>query len=353
MEKNKKKWAYSIKGAREVSQRKPVLFMDYALLTFNYGSGSSFNGVLACVDIETGSEVWKFETGHFLNEPIVDEHNTIFVTCFDGSVYKIDSEGKTLWSTTPSTCNIGAPILNDRQVVYAEIAGRAKRTWSLSKIDGSTVWSFENGGHSYSLASASDDIVHSSVKGSFDQTEVNLFALNAIDGMPNWRIKYPKYLFRPTIFGDKVFVGSRGHVVCFCLHTGALLAEYKIDEDLAVTQRSLVIENAVVFCAEDGSIFSLRLASEGGGFFREAKFAFQVNWSIRGDSAIEVEIIRKDETIYMLSESGDIIAVDSSTGEESLRIGVPGFKKGYGFSVVGQDFLVATSRECIRIEGEN
>lgn len=328
-----------------------VLFMDnFALLTFNYGSGNIFNGVLACINIETGFEVWKFEAVHFLNEPIVDEQNTIIVTCFDGAVYKIDAEGKLLWSARPSTCNVWVPIINARQILYAEIAGRAKRTWSLSKMDGSTVWSFENGGHSYALASTSDNIVHSSVKGSFDQTEVNLFALNASNGALNWRMTYPKYLFQPTIYQDKVFVGSRGQVACFCLKTGALIAEFKIEDDLAVTQRPLIVENGVVFFAENGSIFSLCLTSEWCSITKKQKIAFQLNWTIFGDSAIEAEIVKKDEKIYILSESGYIIAIDSGTGEESIRIRVPGFKKGYGFSLYGQDFIVAASRECIRIE---
>lgn len=80
------KWSFSLKGARKVSQRPPVVIGSRVLLTFNHGSGGTYLGTLICVDFEAGTELWRFEANHFLNEPVPDSQDFVYVTCFNGDL---------------------------------------------------------------------------------------------------------------------------------------------------------------------------------------------------------------------------------------------------------------------------
>lgn len=343
------KWSVSLKGAREVSQRPPVVVCDCVLLTFNHGSGSTFHGTLLCVEASSGREVWRFEGDHFLNQPVIDASHSIFVSSFSGALYKLDIQGTLQWKAAPSSRNCWKAIECGNVIAYPEIAGRAKDTWGLSKEDGSLIWVFEHGGHSYSLATDSEVIVGSSMNGGMTHTNAILYCIAGATGRPIWKTSYPKYLFRPTISDKYVFVGSRGCVLCLSLLNGAILADYQLPESVTVSQPPLVTPRGIVFCAEDGTVLSLSLVARRRGGFAEAAYALEPNWIANTEGNIEAAPVLSDGHIHMISESGKLLTLSANSGDIVATVPIPKFKRGFGLTVLGADFIIAASREAIRI----
>lgn len=347
----KARWSVKIKGARGVSQRPPVVVGDHVLLTFNHGLGD-YRSTLLCVEIETGRELWRFEGDHSLNQPLVVDSSLIFVSSFSGALYKLDMEGNLVWKSHPSDCNSWKAISCHDVVAYPEISGQANITWGLSREDGSTKWKHVHGGHAYALASNSDDIVGSSVEHGMAAKNSTIYCVDGTTGVLKWETTYPQYVFRPTIFKEHVFVGSRGCILCIELLTGLIVAKYEIEETVAVTQAPLVTPWGVVFCAEDGTVFSLNLVIVKSGVLADPAYSLAVNWVAYADGGIEAEPIFSDSHILVISESGKILVLSALDGEIVKTISIPRFERGFGLAVKSGRLMVAASREALCIDSE-
>ncbi len=347
----KTRWSVRLKGARGVSQRPPVVFGNHVLFTFNHGIGDC-RSTLLCVEIETGRELWRLDGDHYLNQPLIVESNSIFVSSFSGALYKLDMEGNLVWRSQPSRCNSWKAISCHDVVAYPEIAGRAKITWGLSKEDGATRWMHVHGGHAYSLASNSDLIVGSSVKHGIEPDSSTIYCIEGTTGKLRWETAYPRYVFCPTISKEYVFVGSRGCVLCMNLLSGVIVAQYEIEETVAVTQAPLVTPWGVVFCAENGTILSLNLVNVKSGVPDDPSYSFELNWMTHADGGIEAEPVFLDNHIFLISESGKILVLSAIDGQIMATTSIPRFERGFGLAIKGRDLIVSASPEAICIASE-
>lgn len=346
----KSKWKYSLKGARFVTQRCPVIFGKTVLATFNHGQGSNFQGSLSAVDVDSGEELWRFNTEHFLNEPIISSDGNIFITCFDGAVYKLSVDGKLLWKSQPSECNLWSGILFEDKFYYAEIGGRSKYTRALNAKDGSVAWEYENGGHSYALATDHKErIVHCSVSGGFDKKITYLHCLNNVTGKTLWKTKYDQYLFRPLIIDDFVYIGSRSHVSLFSLDSGELLATHQIEDGIAVTARPIDVDGRVIFITEEGRVFCLSILQTKVGILRKKSFKLEQLWSIELSCEVKARVFQDDSLLLAIVESGNLVTIDSTTGEILNQEKLSGFKEGYGVVKYENDFVISVSKDCARL----
>lgn len=364
-------WKFSIKGAKYVSQRKPVITKNTVLATFNYGRGINMRGTVVALDVANGREIWRFNSEHILNEPIVRDRYLgsplrdcfIYLTCFDGKVYKLNRDGEVVWQIQPSHCNVWQPLLVNDLLVYAEIAGRAKNTWAVNILDGSIQWQYEHGGHAYALASDAEHIVYSTVRGSFDSKEIVLQCLDSQTGKPIWKTFSQQYLFRPIIIGGIIYIGSRGYVAAFCLKTGRLLAQYHLKESVAVTIPPLVTDDGIIFCTEAGQIFSLQATQA------DSKFLLSLNWQIFLDSDVNANLLKQDDKLLVISEKGELIKIDFKKGQISQKQKLSGFKQGFGMAICDRetrcwhdrangsplrdrDLIIAVSRDCVKLQAE-
>jgi outer membrane protein assembly factor BamB len=305
------------------------------------------------VVIETGRELWRFEGDHSLNQPLVVESNLIFVSSFSGALYKLDMEGDLVWKSHPSRCNSWKAISCHDVIAYPEIAGQGKITWGLSKEDGSTKWKHVHGGHAYSLASNSDVIVGSSVEHGMESNSSTIYCVDGTTGALRWETTYPQYVFRPAILNEYVFVGSRGCILCINLLTGSIVAKYEIEETVAVTQAPLVTPWGVVFCAENGTIFSLNLVKVESEVLADPSYSLAINWMAYADGGIEAEPIFSDNHILLISEAGKILVVSAIDGQILRTTPIPRFERGFGLTVKGGSLIVAASREAFCIGSEN
>jgi outer membrane protein assembly factor BamB len=347
----KTKWKYSLKGARSVKQRCPVVHGDSVFVTFNHGQGSNFQGSLASLDIETGEEQWRFDASHYLNEPSVSKDGFIYLTSFDGAAYKIGLNGEMQWKSQPSERNVWAGLVIDETFYYAEIAGQSKYTRALNTSDGSILWEYENGGHSYALATDLQNcIVHCSVSGSFDETVIFLHCLNKETGKAIWKSKYSQYLFQSLIFQNLVYIGSRGHVALFRLENGELLTTFPIEEGVAVKEAPIETRNGIVFVSEKGRVFCLRAVERKKGLLRKKNTELQEVWSLDLSSEINARLVLKNDQLLAVKDDGHLIEINLDSGEIQNKQKLPGFKQAYGIAAYNDDLIVSVSKDCARME---
>lgn len=346
----KNQWKFSLKGARYVSQRKPVITENIVLATFNYGGGIHKRGTVVALDVANGREIWRFNSEHILNEPIVDDRTNaalhdrfIYLTCFNGKVYKLNRDGEVVWQIQPSHCNIWQPLLVNDLLIYAEIARRANNTRAVRKSDGSIQWQYEHGGHAYALASDAEHIVYSTIRRSFDRKEIVLQCLNSQTGKLIWKTRNLQYLFKPIIVGEIIYIGSRGYVAAFCLKTGSLLAQYDLEVDVAVKLPPLVTDDGIIFCTETGQILSLHATQAN------SKFLLSLNWQISLKAKVEANLLKQDDKLLVITESGELIKLDLKLGNISQKQKLSGFKQGFGMAICDRDLIIAVSRNCVKL----
>ncbi|MEO1394463.1 MAG: PQQ-binding-like beta-propeller repeat protein [Cyanobacteria bacterium J06634_5] len=372
------KWKFGIKGAREVSQRCPVLYQavdqtadispensskSLVLATFNFKEKGALRGVLAALDIDSGEAVWQFEVSHSLTTPWVVQE-AIYVTCFDGSVYRLNGKGEVQWRSRPGHTNLWQGVWAQNLIVYAEIAGRAQYTRALNSENGEVVWTYKNGGHSYALTAdvsscGQGRIVHCSVSSpSLREPKMAvLHCLEVASGQLLWRTAHRQYLFAPLIDGPHVYIGSRGHVALFCLETGRLLNEFPLAqlantplakqgtqraavnqtnqetdwEKIAVRARPIKTSQGIVFTLERGGLFCLALKASND----EAP-TLETKWHCHIEADIEAEIVPEKDNLLVISELGELMVVATASGEIGLRQKISGFTRGYGLAVISE-----------------
>jgi outer membrane protein assembly factor BamB len=343
-------WKYKINGARQVSQRPPIICKNLVLANFNYGQGSNYQGTLSAISVESGEEKWRFNTNHYLNEPSISKDGFIYITCFDGSVFKLDHEGLICWKSRPSESNLWSGLLINNYFVYAEISGRAKYTRALDCIDGSVKWEYENGGHSYALASdSSSRVIHCSVSGGVNNQKIYFHCLDINSGKPVWKTEYDQYLFRPLIDGKFIYIGSRGHIALFDLDSGQLLTRYSIEEGIAVTAPPMKAETGVVFLTESGRIFQLSKVTSEKGTSTEESVELIQNWSCDISSEVKASMLLINNDLLLISETGNLVTINAITGEITKLIKISGFKKGYGIARRDNNLIIAVSNECRKL----
>lgn len=346
----KSKWKYGLKGAKSVHPRCPVIVGKTVLVSFAYGQGSNFQGTLSAVDADSGEEIWRFNAEHWLNEPSISSDGSIFVTCFNGTVYKLGLDGKVEWKSQPSDKSLGLGLLIDDKFYCAEVAGRAKHTRALNTKDGSVIWEYKNDGHSYALGTDQNEfIVHCSVSGGSDDSIIYLYCLNKETGKIQWKTKYDAYLFQPLIIDDYIYIGSRGHVALFSLGLGELLATFQLEAEIAVTARPIDADGRVIFVTEHGRVFCVSPRETKAGILRKKSFELQQHWSIDLSSEIKARALQDGSLLLVIAESGNLTTIDTKNGEILEQEKLSGFKEGYGITKYERDFVISVSRDCSRI----
>jgi outer membrane protein assembly factor BamB len=346
----KSKWKYGLKGARSVAQRCPIVVEKTVLVTFAHGQGSNFQGTLSAVDVDSGEELWRFNAEHYLNEPCISVYGDIFTTCFDGTVYKLGIDGQLQWKSQPSECNLGPSTFCEDKFYYAEIGGRSKYTRALNTKDGSVAWEYENGGHSYALATDyKERIVHCSVSGGIDEKTIYLHCLNKDTGKILWKTKHDEYLFEPLILDGFIYIGSRSHVSLFSLASGELLATHQIEDGVAVTARPIATDSGVVFITEEGQVFCLSTLETKVGIVSQKLYELDQLWSLELPCEIKARILQDGSLLLAIVESGNLVTIDARNGEILNQEKLSGFKEGHGMASYESDFIVSVSKDCVRL----
>jgi outer membrane protein assembly factor BamB len=190
-----------------------------------------FDSTVYALDIQTGAQKWKLKTnGEIRSNLVLNNNNNLYLAGGNGVLACIDkNSGKRLWSVIFDNTALflserrydfadyyhSSPLIHNN-VIYLGAGNGLMQAFKLE--NGELLWSFK-----------AADIIHSTPvvvkeKLCFGSYDGNVYALNIRDGSLAWKFKsvgeqyFPKGEFNssPAAAGNTIFIGSRDY------HTYAL-----------------------------------------------------------------------------------------------------------------------------------
>lgn len=339
-------WEFGLKGARSVTQRPPILSENQVIVTLNHGLGSNFQGTLVALDLETGTEKWRFGQPHFFTEPTLTSDGSCLVTSFNGLAHKIGRDGQLAWSTKLSERNLWSGSLQDGSFIVSEIAGGSKMTWAIDAQTGKILWQYENGGHFYGLTrSDAHSIVLTSAHGMFESQSYSLHCIDLSTGDRIWTTASADVLFQPTAINDLIVVGSRDKILAFDKTSGALVSTLKTAAGSTFRKKPIYQNDMLIWASDEGLLTALETTKKKRFIRKDAQTLTSV-WDKQFDTEIEY-MTQGRGGLLVLTKSGVCHKIDSFSGQAITGLKLPRYKSGMGIIEVDDTFLIAAiNRNC-------
>jgi len=222
--------------------------------------GSGDNHIYA-LHRETGSPVWKYDTGAAVRStPALDNKTgTVFCGTLAGELYALDiKSGKVKWKfKTSGNKYFPRGELLFEPLVYKNtvyVGSRDACFYAVNAGDGTLRWKVgDPGGAWYTTAAAVGDTVFAaSSDGHYVQ------ALDYAAGKEKWKFHTGDLIFStPLVHEGILYVGSHdGYVYAVDAGTGKLEWRYRVDDD--VLGSPIIDEGMLVIGCDDGNLYGLR-----------------------------------------------------------------------------------------------
>jgi len=285
-----------------------------------FGSG---DGVLYALELKSGRELWRLETGGRIRSTPAVADGTVFVGSTDGVVYAVDlNGGELLWTHHTEGASLRSADLGvDRKSIITPpavvggavyVGSRDGYLYSLDQETGERRWRADHEG-SWAMSSPAvlDGWVYS---GTSDGRFVH--ALDASSGTEQWRFTGSGYTWSsPVVVGSTVYIGDGGgYLRALDRDTGEQLWSYKVG--LGVYSSPVVSDGAVFFGSDDGKVYALH--GEGRAARRAVFWDEElIDWSYYGPHV--------ETRSYMEQHGYEVLDADALAAFMTERIsdGVP------------------------------
>ena len=337
-------WKYSLKIKRDVRARSPVINGNAVYAVFQYSKGGFYESSLTSFDLSTGEIRWTFLVDHTCSQPVVDAGGNVYLSSFGGSVYALDADGRERWRSPIVRQNLWMPCLGeDGSLIVAEIGGGSRNTWCLESGTGKVRWKFENRGHSYSIASAQDKVVHATARRDPDPEGVSLYCLSLNDGRPVWTCDSPEYLFKPCIVDGSVFIGARGSFRAYDLKTGRILDRLEMPSGVALNSEILARDKRLYVGDENGTL--LAIASLESRSLLGKKLRLARSWDFKCDGEASSRPVADESRVLFLSKRGVIHIFDIASGRQLGEIRFGTGEDAGGLALAERTLVAAHGRQ--------
>jgi outer membrane protein assembly factor BamB len=240
---------------------------------------ASAQGQLLKLDVKTGKEIWRLNTGENLSAGVGLGTNLVLVGTTAGYVVAYDQQGKLLWKSKLSSEILSAPRVDGDVVIVRAGDGRI---FGLSAVDGSRVWVYERSTPALTLRSSAgitiaDGIVYAGYAGG------KLVAVKADDGKTLWEatVAQPKGTTEieriaditslPVVDGSIVFaVAYQGKVAAIDRASGRIGWSRDISSYTGINAES----GRLYLTHAQGAVYSLEYAS-GKTFWRQGDLRYR------------------------------------------------------------------------------
>lgn len=339
------RWSMTLKDERRVGARTPVIADNRIYQVFHYEKGSGYESTLLALDLESGTELWRSIIGHVATDPVVGAGGVVYVSSFGGSVYALEPGGTVMWTAPTAERNMGVPCLAGRdRVLVAETGGRSRRTWCMDAASGEVVWSFDNGGHSYAIATTPDVAVHATAVNTeaFGEAAPTLYALAVKDGGVLWSATHDQYLFGPAIVGEHVVIGARGSVRAYAMANGKLAASLALPGETAA--QSVHATSAGLVVIDDTNRLRLLSLRKKRGLFGSSVDLAEI-WVTQVSAETAGRPIEFDAGIAILTTDGAVHMMEAASGRIAHTLqGKRGFEGTGGLAHASRYLAVASGR---------
>lgn len=219
------------------------------------------------------------------------------------------------------------PLVSEDYVYIGDLAN------NFHKIDietGEEQWTFsESNGFFVGKAAEGDGVVYA------PSDDGNLYAIDE-DGNLIWSFKTGHYLWsQPLVTEDAIYLGSMDHFIYGISPDGKELWSYEM-EGAIVSSPILSDDGNTVFVGSIGDDIVALDTSTG-----EQRWSFQAEESIWGTPALA------NGLLYLADVGGNLYALDPASGEASFQTEFEGAAVG-GITVIGDAIVLATEQGVVK-----
>lgn len=305
---------YKLEGERRVSARRPLIHDGKLYAVFIYDKGSFIESIIKCFESESFELVWERKYDHVINNAEVSASGNILCSLMGGQVSCLDSvsgDVKWEWQADEDHINIGA-VSNDEEgrVVVAGTGGGAKSTWCINSQDGTQIWKFNNGGHSYIPRITNGNLYQAT------QNTLNVIDMNT--GELTWSsIEETTYLFNPVIINDFVLIGGHGLVNIYNKDSGTLMSQINIDDKEAI--RSIINDGEFIYFGDNaGNLYCYKIEQYNNDLKCERIWKTPTSGGIEGSPACV------ESYVFAINNDSKLVMVDKTLGNQVAVLNIKG-----------------------------
>ncbi len=306
----KKQLEHKIAGGRNSSCRKIFIHGDKLYISFLYDKGGFYESLIQCLRKDDFTVLWEHSYRHVVFSLFVSQHDTLIASFMDGKVKCLDLEsGADLWEFE-SGCNI-ALISNesDGKVIVSGLS-EGKTTWCIDAANGNVLWKTPNRGHSYV------PIIHGNkIYNTVDHT---IFCTNFEDGSAIWENREPEtYLTNIHVFRDFVIATGHGIFNFYDLSTGSICGSAQTGTRDAIGW--MTSENDRIYFGDEGGFFHCYKVHQSG-----SEVELEPLWKINAGHGIKRAAVIEGDHLYVAVENFGFLYLSKDKGEIVLEKKIKG-----------------------------
>ncbi len=220
---NKTLYGYELRNGRYIWKRRIGPVESIPLISSGLLYVTTAMGYLYCLDLETGTEKWKFKAGKPFHSTPARWKGLIITANDSGYVYGISaSNGSLKWKFQTGAPVFATPIVNGDNIYIGNIGGSF---YSIDAKTGVVNWKHEGTGSYYSTSSINDSNVFSmSGDGTLKSHSID-------DGNVQWKIDLHAPISEGFLLSGKyIYIGSMDHnLYVVSSETGNVLWSKKLE----------------------------------------------------------------------------------------------------------------------------
>jgi outer membrane protein assembly factor BamB len=332
----KKILEYKLKGERNITTRKPIVFDDKVFVVYIFDKQGSSSSKVICLDKNTFDVFWEYEYSFVINNILLSNEQNLLVCCMDGKLIELNPDNGNSNSTYElemERCGQTSEIEGNNIVM-----GGVQGTKSTNCFDLSSKlikWTFDNGGHSYIPLIKSGKV--------YQCTEKKIRCIELGSGNLIWETKEEStYIFNPISFNEMVIVGGHGLINIYDCNKGKLL--HQIKTGVRESIRAIIKENDTLYFGDSSGLFYAYKITKSKNLLGKLKINSEQLWNFESKGGIESNPLINGESILFINDDNKLISLNKETGENKWSFNTKGEAGISGITINGKDIYLSVGK---------
>jgi outer membrane protein assembly factor BamB len=210
----------------------------------------SADGALYALNAETGSIIWRKQTGGSVTESPVVVNGAVYFGSNDGFVYALNADtGREIWTCLVGTTMFGSVTYN-RGNLY--VGAHDNRLYMINALSGAILERFKTTGWNFATPAVADNALYLGSAGAG-----LLLAFDAITGKELWTAHTMATFWAcPAISGGNIYIGCNdGHMRCYMRDSGKVVWDYRTGHEI---WGSTAVADGIAYVGSgDGNLYAI------------------------------------------------------------------------------------------------